>query len=212
MRRNDRVGRNAGFSLVELMIALTLGLMLTAGLISMFMATLRSNSDLARTQQLENELHAGMQVMTRDLRRAGANGKASPVPNFINPFGLGATGAYAGETADSCILFSYDLNDNGVLDTAGTGDERMGYRLRQGVLQLRNSGLGCADDGWTDVTTPAVVRVTQLQFSVAAVADGDMTIRRVTINLAGQLKDDATIARSLVGRVRVRNDAWTPSP
>ncbi|MGH8505410.1 MAG: prepilin-type N-terminal cleavage/methylation domain-containing protein [Stenotrophobium sp.] len=204
--------RNAGFSLVELMIALTLGLVLTAGLISMFMATLKSNSDLARTQQLENELHAGMQLMTRDLRRAGANGEASPVPNFVNPFGLGATGAYAGEAANSCILFSYDLNDNGVLDTASTNDERMGYRLRQGVLQLRNSGLGCADDGWTDVTTPAVVKVTQLQFAVAALADGDMTIRRVTITLAGQLKSDATIVRSLTGHVRVRNDVWTPQP
>lgn len=210
MRRSNLMKRDAGFSLVELMISLTLGLILTAGLISMFMATLTSNSDLARTQQLENELHAGMQLMTRDLRRAGINGKVSPVPNFTNIFGLGATGAYAGETANSCILFSYDMNGNGALDTTNLNDERFGYRLKQGVLQLRKSGLGCADDGWTNVTTPAVVKVTQLQFVVDALVEGEMTIHQITINLAGQLKADASITRNLSGHVRVRNDVWTP--
>jgi len=210
MRCNNPQHKAAGFSLVELMIAMTLGLILSAGLISLFLSTLRGNADLAKTEQLENELHASMQLMIRDLRRAGSNGQPSPVSNFVNPFGLGSLGAYTGEAANSCILFSYDLNNNGVLDTVSPNDERFGYRVQQGVVQLRNSGLGCTSAGWTNVTTSTMVNVTQLQFGIDTLADGDMTIQTVTITLAGQLKSDATITRSLTGTVRIRNDLWTP--
>ena len=228
--RTSRTIRQRGFSLIELMIALLLGLILISGILTLFMSTLQSNGDLANTQQLENELHATMDLITRDLRRAGANGNPSPLPNFTNPFSLGSLGAYTNgtdiEAANSCVLFSYDMNNNGVLDTGSPNpDERFGYRLQHqvqgvaaaigaagavGVVQMRSGGLSCTQDSWTNITTAAVTNVTQLQFSVTTLTDGYMSNNRVTVTLAGQLASDATVTRVLTSTVRVRNDIWVP--
>lgn len=202
--------RQQGFSLIELMIALALGLMLVAGVISLFMATINGNSGLAKTHRLESELHAGMGLMVRDLRRAGYDGSATPQPNFVNPFSSITVGAYAGEAADSCILFSYDLNSNGVVDTGGIKDERFGYRLKQGVLQMRQNGLDCTTNGWSDVTTAALIKVTRLLFDMSTTTDGSMNLRSVTVTLSGQLKSDAGVKRTLVRNVHIRNNLWVP--
>lgn len=204
--------REQGFSLVEMMIALVLGLLLVAGVLALFTATIGSNRDLARIHQLEDELHASAELIARDLRRAGGTGKPSPIPNASYAFGLDIPSAYTGEAANSCLTFRYDLDADGVLDTA-TGDERFGYRLKQGVLQSRGGGLACTTDGspgWQNVTTPTMVEVTQLSFAVQTAAAGDMDVRKVTLTLVGRLKQDTATTRSITRTVRIRNDVWTP--
>lgn len=72
--RNGPCTRFKGFSLVELMIALVLGLLLTAGLIQLFSGTrltFRTNDALARVQ--ENGRFA-LELLKRDLRTAGTHG------------------------------------------------------------------------------------------------------------------------------------------
>lgn len=66
LRRAER-----GFSLVEMMIAMTIGLMITAGLVTIFANTSNSQQELRRTsQQIENGRYA-MDVLTQDLQLAG---------------------------------------------------------------------------------------------------------------------------------------------
>jgi type IV pilus assembly protein PilW len=67
--------RQAGFSLVELMIAVTLGLLLVAGLAATFASSSRARDELERaSQQIENGRYA-MQVLGDDLRLAGYLGE-----------------------------------------------------------------------------------------------------------------------------------------
>src|SRR6056297_2065090 len=66
--------RARGFSLVELMVAITLGLLLTAGMVQLFSSsrlTFQTNDALARVQ--ENGRFA-MELLKRDLRQAGERG------------------------------------------------------------------------------------------------------------------------------------------
>src|SRR6056297_2296055 len=66
--------RSAGFSLVELMVAITLGLLLTAGMVQLFSSTkvtFRTNDALARVQ--ENGRFT-LEMLKRELREAGTNG------------------------------------------------------------------------------------------------------------------------------------------
>src|SRR6056297_957172 len=66
--------RKGGFSLVELMVAITLGLLLTAGMIQLFSSsklTFQTNDALARVQ--ENGRYA-LEVLKRELREAGTSG------------------------------------------------------------------------------------------------------------------------------------------
>lgn len=63
--------RQAGFSLIELMISMTLGLLVLAGLMSVFSSSSRSRAEALRTnQQIENGRYA-VQVVASDLQLAG---------------------------------------------------------------------------------------------------------------------------------------------
>ena len=60
-----------GFSLVEMMIAMTIGLMITAGLVTIFSNTANSQQELRRSaQQIENGRYA-MDVVSQDLQVTG---------------------------------------------------------------------------------------------------------------------------------------------
>ena len=63
--------RQAGLSLVELMVALTIGLLLLAGLTLIFVNSSEANRELQKTaQQIENGRYA-IDILTQDLHHAG---------------------------------------------------------------------------------------------------------------------------------------------
>src|SRR6266853_1707867 len=66
-----------GFSLIELMIAMTIGLLILAGLVTLFVNTSQSQQALQRSaQQIENGRYA-MDVLIQDLHHAGYYGRYS---------------------------------------------------------------------------------------------------------------------------------------
>ena len=67
-----------GFSLIELMIALTIGMLIMAALVALFINITRSNRELAKVNsQIENGRFA-LQVLESDLVHAGYWGELSP--------------------------------------------------------------------------------------------------------------------------------------
>ena len=89
MKRNPpRLARGtprsmAGVSLVELMIAMVLGLMILAGLATIFANSSRTREELERTsRQIENGRYA-VDLLSEDLRLAGFYGELSV--QAINP-------------------------------------------------------------------------------------------------------------------------------
>lgn len=72
----------AGVSLVELMVAVTLGLLLMAGLATLFASTSASRQEMERSaRQIENGRFA-MEILTEDLRMAGFYGEYSVPANL----------------------------------------------------------------------------------------------------------------------------------
>jgi type IV pilus assembly protein PilW len=79
-RRAIRRAACAGFSLVELMIAMTLGLLLLAGLISEFAGSANAHRELQKfSQQIENGRYA-LELISSDLRHAGFYGQFYNLP------------------------------------------------------------------------------------------------------------------------------------
>src|SRR5687767_13174374 len=69
-----------GFTLIELMISLTLGLMLMAGLVSVFVNSSQANREFHRSsEQIENGRYA-MDVLMNDLHHAGFYGMFFQIP------------------------------------------------------------------------------------------------------------------------------------
>jgi type IV pilus assembly protein PilW len=88
-----------GISLIELMISIAIGLFLLAGLVTVYVNSAQSNTELNKAaQQIENGRFA-MQTITDDLRHAGFYGQfySAPVPDVAmalpNPCDYGSTGA-----------------------------------------------------------------------------------------------------------------------
>lgn len=72
--------RQSGFTLVELMIAITLSLIILGALSVMFVTSSRARDEITRAnQQIENGRYA-MQVLADDLRQAGYYGGFDPRP------------------------------------------------------------------------------------------------------------------------------------
>lgn len=180
-----------GFSLLELMIAMALGLIVIGGTVSMYISTIRGSADTVNSARLNYDLETVMQVMVGDIRRAGYWGGA--VVDSVatdNPFtgNLAAVDAniiisnLAGEDADSCVLYTYDADASGVntssinlpaLNTDDVADDEFyGFRLREGGIDMRLTTDDIAvstcsnDDGnWAPIIDTNKVNVTSLTFT-----------------------------------------------
>jgi Tfp pilus assembly protein PilV len=84
--------KQSGLTLIELMISIALGLLVLTGLVYMLSATMRTNTSTIRTTHLNQELRAIMDLMTRDLKRAGALGHAEEGVGFAHAHCLTVTG------------------------------------------------------------------------------------------------------------------------
>lgn len=116
-----------GFSLVELMIGLAAGLIVSTALVAFAFSSMKSNGEYVQSTRLTQELRNTMDLVSRELRRAGydqdalkylASGDASPFSRLelgnanVNPAGT-----------FSCVVYSYDRaegsdGENGLRDTA----------------------------------------------------------------------------------------------
>ncbi len=63
--------KNKGLSLVELMVAMTIGLLVAAIVASLFVSIIRANSTTVQLSRLNQDLQTTMDLMARDMQRAG---------------------------------------------------------------------------------------------------------------------------------------------
>ena len=220
--------KQRGFTLVEVLLAITLGIFVIGGTLGTYLYLTRSSAESINSARLDHELRSSMSLMANDIRRAGYWAQAiSDLGNNTNSNPFMAAGARIQASADTrCILFSFDFNRDGtlpVLNAAG-GDERFGFRVSNQVVQMRPLALAsfsCATAAanWDDVTDPDVIQITNLAFTLvpevvdidgAGAATETITVNRVAITLTGRLTADPTVTRTLTEMVRVRNDIFTP--
>jgi prepilin-type N-terminal cleavage/methylation domain-containing protein len=153
MLKNQR-----GISLIELMIAMVLGLLVSAIVIGMYGSTIASTKQAMTTIRLNQELRIAMDTIVRDIRRAGyssVNDVASnPYASLVQmtatasgPVGVfGAYGTYPAlantDTDGDCIMLGYDSS---IFDAASGGERVVGYRY--GV----DSGVGYIAVVWGEL-------------------------------------------------------------
>jgi prepilin peptidase dependent protein B len=204
-----------GLSLIELMIAIAVGLFVMAGVFAMFQVNIRTYSNSMDYIRLNQELRAIMHLITRDLRRAGYSANATSQVGvggaaYANPF------ATVNTATPGCVLFSYDFNKNGTADT----DEQFGYLFDAAAVKMQsghtaNSCAASAD--WEALNDVDITEITNLTFAPAIQSidlDGpgprtsSIQVRTVTVNLTGRLKRDPAVTASISESIRIRNDRY----
>ncbi len=282
--------RGAGFTLVQLMIGIVVGLIVLGGAIALFTTLRGSGTEANRQLRLSYHLREAIDLIAREARRSGywslaertqlptgtltlgavigssvnftataapfssapesvgyylaGNGGVARIVNWLstnqaegdvvtsfastasiaggswvwrmNPFTLSGNDLLVQESG-ACLTYAYDVNGDAVVDDA----ERFGFRLRDGVVQMRIGGSGastCTDGTWEAVTDPALV-VTALAFQVstasidldgAGPASARLDQRRLTIQITGRDAVDSDIQLGLQQTLRLRNDVLRP--
>ncbi len=70
---------NKGFSLVEMLVALVAGLLVAAAVTALYAAVIRANSTSVQLSMLNQDLQATLNIVARDIQRAGFKGDAAQI-------------------------------------------------------------------------------------------------------------------------------------
>ena len=169
--------QQAGLTLVELMIGLLVGTIIIAGGLRVFTVVIRGQSDNVKLIRLNQDMRAMMDIMVRDIRRAGfvtsdpQNNLSSLKNNpFFDATTTGATTDIAVHDAGRCLVYSYN-KDDGSPPAVGSvpSNERFGFMLSGVLLKMRRYGATNEDCGtgpeWESISE-SEVEITVLDFTL----------------------------------------------
>ena len=120
---HDRPLAATGFSLVEMMVALAAGLIVSGAVIAFLLSSMKSNGEYVQSTRLTQELRNTLDLVTRDLSRAGYNDNAllfvslpnisKFAPMFIKdntPFvASGDSATYGNADTRGCVIYFSNL-------------------------------------------------------------------------------------------------------
>lgn len=225
--------RQAGFSIMEVMVAMSIGLVVTASMVTLMANSLSNTSRIVKMNKLTEELRTTMQLMSRDVRRSSYT--ANAVYCFGNPdcSTLGSVGS-AGSVllpgdvtigdANDCLTFNLDRDHDGDATEDGAGGFRRVVTAGVGQIETWIGGASpdCdADDAnWVALTDPGQIDVTAftvddaLSYNEVLLADGDgnvltmQRVRRISMVVQARLTIDNSITRTIENTIKVRNNFW----
>jgi len=99
VHRNER-----GFSLVELMVSVTIGLLILAAMVALFVNTSGSNREMARANSVIENGRLAIQLVESDVVHAGFWG--SHVPQFDDLTTVGVPGDVPTAVPDPCLAYT----------------------------------------------------------------------------------------------------------
>lgn len=150
-----------------------------------------------------------------DCRSSGTPATALPSSfvlarawSIVNPFGLV-------EASSSCIRFSYDIDQDGLLES---DDEIFGYRYdaaNRSVETRTGDGACAVDGGWNDLFDPRSVEISAFTVTTIPCANTpcgvvnqlNVNLRQYQLQIDGRLKADTAAVRSVQTMVKIRNDS-----
>lgn len=214
--------KQRGISIVEILIAFVIGIVVVGAILSLFATTVNSSDRIIQEGNLNRELHTIMDIMVKDIQRAGYWGNATS--SSTNPF-MSTDNDLTVNGSSDCILFTYDRNGDGTVATiaAGSDDEHYGYRKDGSKIQYRIPGASydcaAASGDWEDLTNTDNVTITALSVTTdnqAVDIDGTgsgtdtTTYRTVTITLTGRLPNDTDVTKTITRTIKIYNNKYVP--
>lgn len=216
--------RQAGMSLVELLVGVTVGVFIVGGAIAMFAINLKTSRQMLVEARVSQDLRAAADVIARDLRRAGywENAIASTI---TDSGGLNTTrsnnDSVAADSGNSQITYSVardTASSRSASNNTMNDDEQFGFRLSGGVLQMQ-----VGVNNWQPLTDPNIVTINSFALTAAetpiSVPDACpktctsdcpvVGVRSYLLQLQGTATSDSAVVRVLQERIRVRNDEIT---
>lgn len=215
--------RHSGVTIVEMMIALSLGLIISSGMLATWLKLQKSAVGALQQSRLQQDLRAISHIMAADVRRAGYWGWSPELGLAIiqNPFMSAENDIHIDrvnttEADHSCLTYSYDVDRNG--QVGQTMVERFGFRLHDQAIEMRTGGIefNCQSGKWQDITRSGTI-ITELIFTMqqetilpaTGCSAAQMCLRRrlLMFTISGYLQTRPAQVITVREQVRIRNDA-----
>jgi type IV pilus assembly protein PilW len=217
--------RQSGLSIVELLVGVALGLFVVAGATTLVAAQLGDSKRLVLEAQMQQDLRATADIITREIRRAGYWGSPD-TPDEANvvwlPDGSGIATAHYFDIPASAVT-SQEIR------LVRSNAKALGFRLDHpvsggpGVLRMITTAGGTqdlTDIGSLDVFLFSVTVNTLPSPSSSPVQlacpklcpDGTQTcwptleVREVLMTISGRSIADPNVTRTVFSHIRLRND------
>ncbi len=197
------LSRDKGFSLIELLIALLLGSMLLAMVISLYVTSVSGGVKNLHYSRLRTDLQSIVSLMESDIRRAGYGG-----PDYMVGSGASKTVDSINSEDKDCIVYYYNHDDSTSIENAN----KMGFRLNPKTHEIQFGtgvaplALNCYDAGyWRALTDKRFIQITALAFTESSVSSAAATLRSVQIEITGQLVSESAAQHTVKSKVQVRN-------
>ena len=206
-----------GMSLVELMVGITVGLFVVAAATTLMANQLSDNRRLLVEMQIQQDLRASMDIITRQIRRAGAVTVGSAEVGLATSTGAGgAISEYTTVTVTPLSPTADDVRFVYYRNAAENGP--YGFKLETNIIKTL-----AAEAGWQELTDANVMKVTAFTVTPVQVASTtlpcpklcsdetascwpQLVVRDYTVSITAEARNDPTVRRSMSSKVRLRND------
>jgi hypothetical protein len=238
---NSRINnsKQTGATLMEVLVAMSISLVVTAAMIAMMANSLGTTARIVKMTKLTDDMRVALQMMTRDVRRSNYNADSMLCyanDNCASDGAITSAGEINISTNKDCFWFLTDReHDNYESDIAAGAFRRVevdldGNGSSVGVLEMwAGSGTppsticdpDVQNDDWVEITNPDNMDISEffvvddepgLSYTQVIQTDADgnptlsQTVRKVRMNIQGQLVMDETIDREMQDIITVRND------
>lgn len=214
--------RPRGLSIVELMVGVAVGMLVVGGALSLFARNVSGSRQLLLEARLNQDLRAAMDLVTRDLRRAGYWGNAIQGTLAAGASASAPQNPYAAVDTSTTNQVTYEFSqatENDAVDDT----ERFGFRLNGGALEMQSS-----NGNWTSITDPSTITIDSFAITptVTTLPLGylcpktcgagtpncpTVSVRSIALLVQGTSVKDSSIVRTLRSTVRLRNDSLAGS-
>lgn len=224
---------SAGFSLMEMMVAMTIGLIASGAMIALMSSSLWNTARIVKMNKLAEDLRTTVQMMSRDVRRSSYTANAvycfgNPECSTLGSVGSAGSVLLPGDVTinddSNCITFNLDRDHDG----DATEDDAGGFRRVEvdGVGQIEtwigDASPDCAasDADWAALTDADQINITAFtvnddqSYNEVLLADGDgnpltsQRVRRILMTVDAELVNDDSITRTIETTIKVRNNLW----
>lgn len=224
--------KQRGFSLIENMVGITIGLFIVTGAL-IFMSTITTNNrDLMIETRLIQDLRTSSDLVARDIRRAGywagatngvyVPGNTAPIPqnsyrdlipgSCDDPTLAAAVSSPASTTTLTSLCYYIE---QGTSDNTTSSAERFGFKLLNGVLYAIVAGAPAqplSDPNTVTITQfnliPSPMTITLSSNCVGTPTNPpQVVVRAFEVELRGHPPSDSTLVRAVRTKAKVRNDA-----
>jgi prepilin-type N-terminal cleavage/methylation domain-containing protein len=218
----------AGLTLIEMMIALLIGLIITAGVLTIFVSNIKSSTENTKMIRMNQQLRSTMSFITDELKRAGYSGDSTNT-TFTKQLN------FYSDSDQACLRYAYDVNGNGVMDTKPKTDPDTGsvsevdseiyaFQFKDGAIRWGENitSENCDGGVWQDITDSNIVQITSFTvenkindatsppdkpINMVSTAASTIKVPQFAVILSGKVSippNDAS--RTIKAFIRVRND------